>query len=86
LNRFAVYDRPGAMLAGYHEIVGNNRFFSLARQLLSRYGYGTITLDQFVDTAVTASGLTGAEEQLLRDYFQQWLFSTDQPTITPADF
>jgi hypothetical protein len=83
---FAVYDRPGAMMAGYYEIVGNNRFFSHARQLLSLYGYGNITLDQYVDSAVTASGFTGADEQLLRDYFQQWLFSTDQPTITPADF
>lgn len=83
---FAVYDRPGAMLAGFYEIVGNNRFFAFARSLLNRHAYGNITLDQFVNAAVQASGFTGAEEQQLRDYFQQWLFGTEQPSITPGDF
>ncbi len=80
------YDRSGAMLAGFYEIVGENRFFSFARTLENRYGYGDITTQQFVDDAVTASGFSGAERQRLEDYFEQWLFGTVKPTLTPADF
>ena len=80
------YDRAGAMLAGFYEIVGENRFFAFARQLQSRYGYGNITTAQYIADAVAASGYSGAEADLLEDYFQQWLYGTVQPTLTPADF
>jgi hypothetical protein len=80
------YDRSGAMLAGFYEIVGENRFFAFARTLENRYGYGNITVQQFVDGAVTASGFRSSQKDLLEDYFEQWLFGEVKPTLTPADF
>ena len=68
------------------EIVGDGRFFGLARTLLARYGGGNVSLDQFVNQAVRKSGLHGSDRALLEDYFQDWLFSESQPTITPDDF
>jgi hypothetical protein len=85
-NGFTVYDRPGAMLAGYYEIVGETKFFALARALLNRYGYSTITGEQFVQAALDVSGLEGEDRDRLADYFQQWLFLEARPTLTPDDF
>lgn len=81
-----VYQRPAMMLEGYRQIVGEGRFFRFARELLDRYGYGNVSLEQFVDLAVRRSGLNGSDRDLLQDYFQQWLFAESQPTILPDDF
>jgi aminopeptidase N len=83
---FPVYNRSGAMLEGLREIVGDDRFGALARQLQSDYGYATITEDQFVTTAQAASGLDAAGQAKLGEYFHQWLYSTSRPSLTPADF
>jgi aminopeptidase N len=81
-----VYDRPAMMLEGYHQIVGEERFARLMRALTRRYGYGNISLDEFVGLAKDISGFHGARLQLLDDYFQEWLFLEAQPTILPEDF
>jgi aminopeptidase N len=81
-----VYQRPAMMLEGYRQIVGNEQFFDFARALVGEFGYGNISLNQFVDRAKEFSGLEGAQLQLLDDYFQQWLFLEEQPTILPEDF
>jgi hypothetical protein len=87
-NLFAgpVYDRSGAMIEGYREIVGDEIFWAFAQELNETYGYATISTDQFTKLAVKRSGLTGSDKQLLKDYFEQWLYGTTKPTITPASF
>jgi aminopeptidase N len=81
-----VYQRPAMMLEGYHQIVGNERFFHFVRELVDEFGYGNVSLDEFVDLAKEMSGLEAGQLQLLDDYFQQWLFAEEQPTILPDDF
>ena len=83
---FPVYSRPGAMLEGLREIVGEDRFGALAKELGSRYGYATITEEQFVATAEETSGLDDAGRAKLGDYLHQWLHDTTRPKLTPADF
>jgi aminopeptidase N len=84
---FPVYDRPGAMIEGFRQILGDDdAFYEFARGIQEDYRYGTISEEQFVDAATEASGFTGAELTLLEDYFQQWLHSDSKPTITPDDF
>jgi aminopeptidase N len=73
-------------LQGYREIVGDSRFFAFARALVSRYAYGNVSTSEFIALAKEQSGLAGADLQLLDDYFQQWLFGTQKPTITPDAF
>ena len=73
-------------LQGYREIVGDARFFALARTLLERYDYGNVGTAEFIATAKEVSGLAGAELALLDDYFQQWLYGETKPTILPEDF
>ena len=82
----AVYQRSAAMLEGYHQVVGDERFFRLARALLAEHGYGNITLEEFVELAKEISAFDGAQLQLLDDYFQEWLFLEVRPTILPEDF
>lgn len=85
-DTFSVYNRPGAMIEGYREIVGNERFFRFARKLQSGHRYGTITERQFVAAAKRGSGLGRAGKRRLGDYFRQWLYRKGVPQITPRDF
>lgn len=85
-DSFSVYNRPGAMIEGYREIVGNKRFFRLARKLQDDHRYGTISERQFIRTAKRGSGLGPAGKRRLGDYFRQWLHRKGVPRITPRDF
>jgi aminopeptidase N len=85
-NGFAVYNRPGAMLEGLREIIGNERFFALAQGLADRHGYGTIDRGRFVNEVKQASGLHGKRLKRLGDYLRQWLLREKRPHLTPADF
>ncbi len=82
----SVYNRPGAMIEGYREIVGNKRFFRFARKLQADHRYGTITERQFVAAAKRGSGLGSAGKRRLGAYFRQWLHRSGVPRLTPADF
>lgn len=83
---FAVYSRPGAMIEGYRQIVGNKRFFAFARGLGERHAYSTINRGQFIGEAKRASGLGKAGKRRLGRYFRQWLLREDKPALRPADF
>jgi len=83
---FPVYERPGAMLEGYRQIVGDARFFKFAKAILVRYGYGDIDYTRFVALAKQQSGLNGADLSRLGAYFDQWLRQPAKPTLLPEDF
>jgi aminopeptidase N len=83
---FPVYNRSAMTLEGYRQIVGDAKFFELAAELQSRYGYGNVTTAQTIALAEEISGFTGAQLDLLDDYFQQWLYGKVKPTILPASF
>ncbi len=83
---FPTYQRGAMTLQGYREIVGDERFFGLARTLNARFAYDTISTSEFIAEAKRASGLRGAQLTLLDDYFQQWLYGESRPTILPESF
>jgi aminopeptidase N len=83
---FPTYQRGAMTLQGYKEIVGDDRFFDFARELLDRFAYGNVSTEEFIETAKELSGLSGAELDLLDEYFQQWLYGETKPTILPEDF
>jgi aminopeptidase N len=83
---FPTYQRGALTVEGYREIVGDERFFRLARYLISRFEHGNISTDEFIAKAKRASGFSGAKLALLDQYFQQWLYGTTKPTIVPGDF
>ncbi|HEY8001814.1 MAG: M1 family metallopeptidase [Vicinamibacteria bacterium] len=83
---FPVYTRGAMTIEGYREIVGSAAFDTFARSLQSELAFGNISTADFIVRAKLASGFTGAELQLLDTYFQQWLYGTTKPTVTPDDF
>jgi aminopeptidase N len=83
---FAVYARPGAMLEGFREIVGNKTFYKFAKRLGAEHGGGTISRRQFVRDAKRASELNGRKLRRLGRYFHQWLLWEKRPKLTPSDF
>lgn len=82
----AVYNRPGAMIEGLRQIIGNKRFFEFAHDLNERHAYGNINRGQFIAEAKDASGLHGKTLKRLGKYFRQWLLWEKRPHLTPADF
>jgi aminopeptidase N len=83
---FPTYTRGAMTLAGYREIVGASPFDGFARALQTEYAYDNISTQEFIAEAKAASGLAGAQLALLDQYFQEWLYGTTKPTITPDDF
>ena len=83
---FPTYQRGAMTLQGYREIVGDAKFFGLARKIVDKYAYSNISTKQFIAEAKKASGLKGAKLRKLDQYFQQWLYGETKPTILPEDF
>jgi aminopeptidase N len=83
---FPTYQRGAMTLQGYREIVGDETFFELARTLMEDFRYGNVSTQEFIATAKAVSGLTGADLDLLDQYFQQWLYGETRPNILPEDF
>jgi aminopeptidase N len=85
-----VYNRPAAMLEGYHQIVGDAAFFALQKAIVTEHAYSTITGDQFVALAkriaAEKAGFAGSNLTKLDAYFQQWLYGTVKPTLNPTTF
>jgi hypothetical protein len=85
-----VYDRPAAMIEGYHQIVGDTAFFAFMKAIATQYEHSVITGDQFValakQIAAEKAGFTGSNLTKLDDYFQQWLYGTVKPTLNPTTF
>jgi hypothetical protein len=85
-DNFPTYVRPAMMLEGFREIIGAGPFDDFARGLQTQFAHGNIDAPQFIAFAEQSSGFTGAELSKLGDYFQQWLFGTTKPTLTPTSF
>ena len=85
-SSFPTYDRGAMTVQGYREIVGDDVFFRFAKELAARFAYDNISTREFIAFAVARSGLNPADQALLRDYFQQWLYGETKPTILPEAF
>jgi aminopeptidase N len=83
---FPTYQRGAMTVQGYREIVGDPKFFQFAKDLLDQFAYSNISTEEFIAFAEEQSGFAGAKLQLLDDYFQQWLYGEEKPTIVPEDF
>ena len=85
-STFPTYTRGAMTLEGFREIVGEAAFDDFARSLQTKYAYDNISTQEFIAEALTASGFADAQRELLDDYFQQWLYGTTKPALTPDDF
>ncbi|MEJ7892625.1 MAG: M1 family metallopeptidase [Solirubrobacteraceae bacterium] len=79
----AIYSRGGATLAALRIITGDGEFFQIMRSWATDNKYGVVTTSQFVDLVKSVSTRPDAR---LDEFFQDWLFDADKPTITPANF
>jgi aminopeptidase N len=83
---FPTYQRGAMTLQAYREIVGDATFFAFAQAMQSEFAYGNVSTEEFIEEAKEASGFDGAKLDLLDEFFQQWLYVEEKPTILPADF
>jgi aminopeptidase N len=85
-NFFPTYQRGAMTLQAYREIVGDATFFDFAKGMQVEFAYGNVSTEEFIEEAKEASGFDGADLDLLDEFFQQWLYGEEKPTILPADF
>jgi len=86
-SSFPTYDRGAMTIEGYRQILADDdAFFDFTQLIQSKFAYGNISTAEFVAEAKEFSGFTGARLALLDQYFQQWLYGTERPTIIAADF
>jgi aminopeptidase N len=85
-STFPVYTRGAMTLEGYRQIIGDDAFFAFSEKLAQQFADDNISTEEFIDFALAESGLSGADLQLLDDYFQQWLYGSTKPDITAEDF
>ena len=85
-DTFPVYTRGAMMLEALREIVGDAKFFTIARRWPSEHRYGNATTAQFIALCEEVSGFSGAQLDKLDLFFQQWLYGSGMPTITGSNF
>ena len=83
---FPTYTRGAMTYEGYRQIVGTQKFFEFARELVDRFKYDNVSTEEVVDLMIEVSDFTGDDLALLEQYFDQWLYQAGRPTITSDDF
>ena len=85
-----VYRRPAMMFEAYRQIVGDTAFWAFQKALVTDYAYSVITTDQVValakQIAQQKAGFEASNLAKLDQFFQQWLWTSGKPTLTPTTF
>jgi aminopeptidase N len=85
-----VYTRPAMMLEAYRQIVGDAAFWAFQKALVTDFAYSVITTEQFIalakQIAQDKAGFEASNLAKLDQFFQQWLWTSGKPTLTPTTF
>jgi aminopeptidase N len=74
-----VYERGGLTLHALRLTVGDEIFFDLLREWVSRYAYSNATTDDFIALVREKAGhLAGFD---VDQFFQGWLFDAEMPEL-----
>lgn len=71
----AIYTGAGILLHSLRREVGDEAFFSILREYLSRYQYSNATTADFIDVAEEISGRD------LNHFFDNWLYENELPPV-----
>ena len=89
-NTFQVYTRPGYMIEGLRQILGEPAFQEMIKRWTTNYRYGNADEAAFIalnkQVAAEKSGFEASNLAKLDLYFQQWLHGVGKPALTPTTF
>jgi len=71
----AIYTGAGLLLHSLRREVGDEAFFKILREYLSRYQYSNATTSDFIDIAEEISGRD------LKPFFDSWLYEVELPPV-----
>ncbi len=86
LFTYPTYDRGAMVIEGTRQILGAEGFDEFVQELFARFAYENISTQEFIALAKEVSGFSGAQLDLLDDFYEQWLYGEVKPTILPEDF
>jgi aminopeptidase N len=79
----AMYTRGAMVMEALRQILGEDKFKTVLATYLAAHKYGNASTKQFIDLVKSDGGKDPAR---LDAFFKQWLYGTEKPTITPANF
>jgi aminopeptidase N len=79
----AMYTRGAMVMEALREIMGEDKFKTVLATYLARHKYRTASTSEFIDLVKSDSGKS---PQQLDIFFREWLYGTEKPGITPANF
>jgi aminopeptidase N len=79
----AMYTRGAMVMEALREIMGEPTFKTVLATYLAQHKYGNASTQQFIDLVKRDSG---KDPKQLDIFFQEWLYGTEKPGITPANF
>jgi aminopeptidase N len=89
-DTFQVYTRPGYMIEGLRQILGEPAFQEMIKRWTTQYAYGNADEAAFIalnkQVAAEKSGFEASNLSKLDLYFQQWLHGVGKPALTPTTF
>lgn len=85
-STFPVYTRGATMLIALQQILGDTKFFGLARQWQANHRHGNASTAEFIALAKQVSQFSGERLTKLDTFFQQWIYGRTMPTITGTNF
>jgi hypothetical protein len=89
-DTFPTYTRGAMTLEGLKQILGDDAFFALAKAWVAENRYKNAGTADFIALtkriAAEKVGFEASNLAKLDTYFQQWLFTSGKPTMTPTTF
>jgi aminopeptidase N len=79
----AMYTRGAMVMEALRQIVGEEKFKIVLADYLAAHRYGHASTQQFIDLFESEGGKDPAK---LGVFFREWLYGTEKPGITPANF
>ncbi len=80
----AMYNRGAMTLEALRQIIGDDAtFYGILAAWASEHAYGNVQTSLFTELVQARSGQDPARIQA---FFDDWLYDTDRPAITPATF
>ena len=81
----AMYTRGAMVMEALRQIMGEPAFFALCKAWLTEHAYDAATTADFI-ALVKREAPDSVSRPRLDEFFQDWLYDGDKPTITPANF
>lgn len=82
---FPQYDRGAMVVYATSVILGEQGFAELIDRLMTDFRYDNVSTQEFIALVEEISGFSGQQLETLGEFYDQWLYGEEKPTLLPED-